>query len=93
MLEYQTLHVLSHVKSLTEDGVDWVDVKAERQTAYNEQVQTAIAGIPVWNHAVNGYYKASSGRVVTQWPFSMTEFREMTEQVEPSDYNVGARPS
>ena len=93
MLEYQTLHVLGHVKSLAKDGVDWVDVKPERQTAYNEQVQTAIAGIPVWNHEVNGYYKTASGRVVTQWPFSMTEFREMTEQVEPSDYSVGARPS
>lgn len=93
MLEYQTLHVLDHVKSLAKDGVDWVDVKPERQTVYNEQIQAAIAGIPVWNHEVNGYYKTTSGRVVTQWPFSMTEFREMTEQVEPSDYSVGVRPS
>jgi len=91
MLEYQTLHVLSHVQSLSEDGVDWIDVKPERQTAYNEKVQKAISDIPVWNHEVNGYYKSASGGVVTPWPFSMTEFREMTERVEPSDYTSGTR--
>jgi hypothetical protein len=38
---------------------------------------------------VNGYYRSASGRVVTQWPFSMTEFEAMTRQIEPDDYEVG----
>lgn len=89
MIEFQTAHVLLHVQRLAEEGLSWVDVKPEAQAAYNEQVQEAIAGVPVWNHDVNGYYRSKSGRVVTQWPFSMTRFKEMTEQLDPDDYRVG----
>jgi cyclohexanone monooxygenase len=89
MIEYQTNHVLAHVERLEREELSWVDVKAEAQASYNEKVQAAIADIPVWNHAVNGYYRSASGRVVTQWPFSMTEFRQMTEKIDPESYEVG----
>ena len=89
MIEYQTHHVLSHVLRMEQEKLAWVDVKPEAQERYNKKVQAAIADIPVWNHEVNGYYRSASGRVVTQWPFSMTEFREMTETVEPDAYEVG----
>ena len=53
MIEYQTAHVLLHVKRLAEENLAWVDVKPEAQAAYNERVQEAIAGVSVWNHDVN----------------------------------------
>jgi cation diffusion facilitator CzcD-associated flavoprotein CzcO len=89
MIEYQTDHVLAHIERLDREGLSWVDVKPESQASYNEKVQAAIADIPVWNHSVNGYYRSASGRVVTQWPFSMTEFRQMTEKIDPECYRVG----
>jgi len=89
MIEYQTAHVLLHVKRLAEENLAWVDVKPEAQAAYNERVQEAIAGVSVWNHDVNGYYRSKSGRVVTQWPFSMTQFEDMTAKLDPNDYEVG----
>lgn len=89
MIEYQTNHVLAHVERLGREGLAWVDVKPAAQERYNVKVQAAIADIPVWNHAVNGYYRSASGRVVTQWPFSMTEFRQMTEKIDPESYEVG----
>ena len=91
MIEYQTNHVLAQVERIVGEDLAWVDVRPEVQAAYNEKVQEAIADIPVWNHEVNGYYRAPSGRVVTQWPFSMTEFRQMTEKLEPADYEVARR--
>ena len=89
MIEHQTSHVLLHVERIAREGLAWVDVKPEAQAAYNEKVQAAIAEIPVWNHEVNGYYRSASGRVVTQWPFSMTEFKQMTEKLDPKAFEVG----
>ena len=91
MIEHQTNHVLAHIERLAREELAWVDVKPEAQAAYNEKVQAAIADIPVWNHEVNGYYRSASGRVVTQWPFSMTEFKQMTEKLDPEAYEVGRR--
>jgi len=91
MIEHQTNHVLAHVERIAREDLAWVDVKPEAQAAYNEKVQAAIAEIPVWNHEVNGYYRSASGRVVTQWPFSMTEFKQMTEKLDPEAYEVGRR--
>ena len=51
--------------------------------------QDAIAAVDVWNHEVNGYYRSVSGRVVTQWPFSMTDFKTMTEKIDPDAFEVG----
>lgn len=89
MIEHQTNHVLGHIERLAREDLRWVDVKPEAQEAYNERVQEAIAGVSVWNHEVNGYYRSASGRVVTQWPFSMSEFKNMTEKLDPNAFEVG----
>jgi len=89
MIEHQTNHVLRHVQRTAEEGLRWVDVRPAAQEAYNERIQEAIAGIDVWNHEVNGYYRSASGRVVTQWPFSMTDFKTMSEKIDADAFEVG----
>lgn len=89
MIEHQTVHVLRHVERLAEENLRWVDVKPGAQDVYNQRIQEAIAGIAVWNHEVNGYYRSASGRVVTQWPFSMTDFKTMSEKIDPNAFDVG----
>lgn len=88
MIEYQTNHVLAHIERLSSERLAWVDVKPECMAEYNEKVQKAIAGVTVWQESCNGYYRSKSGRIVTQWPFSMTHFREMTETLDPEAYEV-----
>ncbi len=39
-----------------------------------------LAGVEVWQAGCNGYYRVASGRIVTQWPHSMSEYRARTEQ-------------
>lgn len=90
MIEYQVEHIIGHVRRLSTDDIAWVDVKPAPMARYNEQVQEAIAGVEVWNAGCNGYYRSPSGRIVTQWPFSMDEFRERTATVDPDDFEVGA---
>ena len=91
MIEHQTNHVLRHVERLAREGLRWVDVRPDgpgRRTT--SAIQEAIAGIvSVWNHEVNGYYRSASGRVVTQWPFSMSEFARMTDSIDPEAFEVG----
>jgi cation diffusion facilitator CzcD-associated flavoprotein CzcO len=88
MIEYQTNHVLAQVDRIATERLAWVDVKSEPMAEYNDKVQKAIAGVTVWQESCNGYYRSKSGRVVTQWPFSMTDFREMTETLEKDAYEM-----
>jgi cation diffusion facilitator CzcD-associated flavoprotein CzcO len=88
MLEFQVDHVLGHLRRLSEHDLAWVDVRPEAMARHNDDVQQAIAGVPAWNENCNGYYRSPSGRIVTQWPFSMTEFRDRTAVVDPDDFEV-----
>ncbi len=89
MIEYQVAHVLAHLRRMAAEGLAWVDVRPEPMARYNDEVQRGMAAVPVWNAGCNGYYRSPSGRVVTQWPFTMSEFRRRTEVIDPSDYDVG----
>ena len=53
-------------------------MKPEVLARYNDDVQAAIAGVNVWQADCHGYYRTASGRIVTQWPFSMIEYDERT---------------
>ena len=91
MLEYQVEHVVGHLRRIRDEHLAWVDVRPEPMARYNDEVQHAIAGVPVWNANCNGYYRTPSGRIVTQWPFSMTEFRDRTAVIDPDDFACGVR--
>ena len=51
-----------------------------------DRVQDAIRGVKAWQANCNGYYRSPSGRVVTQWPDSMSAFREKTERADEDAY-------
>lgn len=91
MLEYQADHVVAHLRRLDEEQLAWVDVRPEPMARYNHEVQRAIDGVVVWQDGCSGYYRSPTGRVVTQWPSSMTEFRDRTAVLDPDDYEVARR--
>ena len=90
MIEYQVDHILLHLRRLADGGVAWADVTPAAMAGYNEEVQRAIGEITVWQAGCNGYYRSRSGRVVTQWPFSMSEFRDRTASIDPEAFEVAA---
>jgi len=92
MIEYQVEHILLHLRRLADDGIAWVDVTPAAMSRYNDEVQRAIGQITVWQAGCNGYYRSRSGRVVTQWPFSMTEFRDRTASIDPEAFEVARLP-
>jgi cation diffusion facilitator CzcD-associated flavoprotein CzcO len=92
MLEAQSSHVVAQVQRLVEEQLAWVDVRPEAMASYNEEVQAAIAAIPVWQFDCNGYYRSSTGRIVTQWPFSMSEFARRAGTIDPTAFESAPLP-
>ena len=90
MIEYQVEYSVRQIKRIAEEGLGWLDVKPVAMDEYNDWVQDAIRGVKAWQANCNGYYRSPSGRVVTQWPDSMTAFREKTERADEGAYESSA---
>jgi cation diffusion facilitator CzcD-associated flavoprotein CzcO len=93
MIEAQADHVIDHLRRLVDGSLTWIDVKPEAMERYNIEIQKGIGSVRVWQANCNGYYRSASGRVVTQWPFTMAEFRRRCEAVDWNDFLVSAGPS
>ena len=91
MIESQVDHIVAHLLRLRSDGIAWVDVRPDVMASYNTEVQHAIAGVAAWQDSCNGYYRTPSGRIVTQWPFSMAEFRQRTATIDDAAFETGVR--
>ncbi len=86
MIEWEADHALEHIKRIVDQDLAWVDVRADLQASYNEQIQKDIAAVEPWMDGCSGYYRSPSGRVVTQWPKNMTAFRDMISRFDPDAY-------
>jgi cation diffusion facilitator CzcD-associated flavoprotein CzcO len=89
MIESQVDYTVRHLQRLVDENLAWLDVRAEPMARYNEEVQAAIGRVAAWQADCHGYYRSPSGRIVTQWPYSMSEFRERTGKPDPEAYEVG----
>jgi len=91
MIEAQAAYAVRHIEWIADEGLAWVDVREEPMERYNDELQRAIANVAVWQADCHGYYRTPAGRVVTQWPHTMTEFRERTEKPDTDVYEVARR--
>jgi cation diffusion facilitator CzcD-associated flavoprotein CzcO len=88
MIECQVDYALRQIERIARERLAWIDVRPEPMERYNDEVQQAISEVRVWQADCNGYYRSPSGRVVTQWPYSMSEFRKRTETPCDDDFEV-----
>ncbi len=91
MIECQVEYALRQIERIAREDLAWLDVRAEPMERYNDEIQRAIAGVAVWQAGCTGYYRTPSGRVVTQWPHSMTEYRARTQKPDADVYEVTRR--
>jgi cation diffusion facilitator CzcD-associated flavoprotein CzcO len=91
MIEYQVDYVMRLVDLLAAEELAWIDVKPDVMRSYNDDVQRAMAGVAVWQAGCSGYYRSPSGRIVTQWPYSMTEFKNRSSTVDRDAFEVATR--
>ncbi len=81
MIESQVDYVMKMLAAMDEHDLAWVDVKRDVMDEYNVELQAALDGVEVWQAGCNGYYRVG-GRIVTQWPHSMSEYRSRTDHVD-----------
>lgn len=91
MIECQVEYALQQIQRIANEDLAWLDVRPEPMERYNDEIQQAILGVRVWQAGCNGYYRTPSGRVVTQWPHSMSEFRKRTAKPREDAFEVARR--
>jgi cation diffusion facilitator CzcD-associated flavoprotein CzcO len=77
MVECQVAYIIRYITAIVEKDISYLDVRPEVQKTYNETLQRDIAKVTVWA-ACNSYYSNDAGRIVTQCPYTMTDYRAMT---------------
>jgi cyclohexanone monooxygenase len=78
MVECQAVYIARHLQWMDRNDITWIDVRPDVMKAYNEELQTDIGKVELWKGGCHNYYRASSGRIVTQYPHTMTVYRSRT---------------
>lgn len=77
MLELQIDYIVSRLKDMEAGGLAWIDVRQSAMDRYNEGLQAKMRTVDAWKPIGTRYYRAASGRIVTQWPGTMVDFAAM----------------
>ena len=88
MAEYEVEYVVDVVGQMDEAGIDWIDVRRDAMDAYNAELQQAIADIDVWHTGCGHYYESPSGKIVTQYPYSMFHYRDSVADPDLSAFET-----
>jgi cation diffusion facilitator CzcD-associated flavoprotein CzcO len=88
MLEAQAEFAVRWLRWMTDHGVAAFDIRPEVVDDYNEGLQRDLDAVEVWQAQPDGYYRGRSGRIVTQWPLTMSDYRERLRAIEPSLFEI-----
>ncbi len=88
MLECQVAYVIRQLQRMDDEGLTWLDLKPEVMERYNTDLQADLDQVQVWQGGCHGYYRGPTGRIVTQWPHTMFEYRARTLRPDPDAYQV-----
>lgn len=90
-LEAQARYLVQYVRLLARRRAvapgACVEVRPEVEAAYDAELQRRLAG-SVWTSCAN-WYRATSGRVVTNWPGLAAEYHRRTATLDPDDFLPG----
>jgi cation diffusion facilitator CzcD-associated flavoprotein CzcO len=86
MLESQTRYIVRCLKAMTRRRARSMEVRAARQRAFNDEIQTRIGETVLVHDGCHSYFQTASGKVVTQWPGFMFAYRMRTRRVAAGDY-------
>ncbi|MFM8356192.1 MAG: flavin-containing monooxygenase [Gammaproteobacteria bacterium] len=86
MLELEAGYAVRLIERILREDLRALDVRTEAMAAYNATLQQDIARVAVWRNDCGGYYRAESGRNVTQCPYTMTRFAELLAAPDDQAY-------
>ena len=77
MLESQSEYAVRAMKRMRREHVTAVEVRPSFDAWWNRWLQSRMEGTS-WTMS-NNYFKAPTGKVVTQWPSSCSVYRALTK--------------
>jgi cyclohexanone monooxygenase len=88
MLEYQADYIVRKIRTMREKKISWIDVRRVAADEYNRRIQEELGQVDVWQVQCHNYYRAPSGRIVTQWPNTMDTYRRRTSVQDEDAYET-----
>jgi cation diffusion facilitator CzcD-associated flavoprotein CzcO len=89
--ESQIRYILDSLDELSRRGARYLDVRAEVQREFNDEIQEQLAE-SVWTAGCSNWYVTESGKVVNNWPGLSSQYDRLTRELDPDDYRMaGAR--
>ena len=86
--ECQVRYTMMALREMIEREAEVVAVKREPFEEYNRRVDAEHAQL-VWTHpGVNNWYRNKDGRVVTNSPWRLCEYRNLTAEFHPDEYTI-----
>ncbi|MEE2761831.1 MAG: NAD(P)/FAD-dependent oxidoreductase [Pseudomonadota bacterium] len=89
MLENQARYIAKCVKGLGRERGRIMNLRSEAQRKYNTEIQARIGATVLVDANCHSYFQDLSGKVTTQWPGRLREYRRRTRRVQMSDYEFG----
>ena len=84
--ECQVRYIMQCLREMLETGAKSMECRREPHDAFNELLDATHSRM-VWAHrGVGNWYKNKDGRVVTNSPFRLVDYRRMTERLDRNDY-------
>jgi cation diffusion facilitator CzcD-associated flavoprotein CzcO len=86
MLELQADYIVGKLDYMRREGIAQLDLKEDVLRSYNEELQRNIAAVEPWRTIGSKYYRAPSGKVVTQWPLTVAAYEARTTAADAEFY-------
>lgn len=86
--ECQIRYIMQALREMVETGTDVLEVRREPFETYNHSLDAEFEDM-VWTHpGVTSWYKNKAGRVVTNSPWALCVYRNLTAEFQPSAYKL-----
>ena len=92
MIECQTGYLGQAVQHLADGALATVDVRRDKAERYDAEIQRRLQD-SVWTSGCTSWYQTPSGRVTTNWPGLVEEYRVRTSRFQPADYAAEQGPT
>lgn len=93
MLEHQAGYIAQCIQALAAREAAAIEIKADVFGRFNADAARRLDESVVASADCHSYFKLPSGRITTQWPWTMREYHARTSRVNFADYEfTPARP-
>jgi cation diffusion facilitator CzcD-associated flavoprotein CzcO len=86
MVECQVRYIISCIRLIQRKSLQYLDVKPNKQSLFNQQLQ-ADAAKTVWSSNCANWYKTDKGKIVNNWPQSTFYYLLTTFRANLKDFS------